>query len=58
MRSIRILIVEDELIVSEEIKEILISEGLEVVGQCRSADEALELIMEKPVDVALQGQLQ
>ena len=53
MRNIKILIVEDELIVSEEIKELLTSKGYEVIGQCTEGEEALSLLSTTQVDVAL-----
>ncbi len=53
MQNIRVLIVEDELIVSEEIKELLTSKGFEVVGQCTSAEEALSVLNGSPADIAL-----
>jgi DNA-binding LytR/AlgR family response regulator len=43
MEKIKILIVEDELIVSEEIKEILIESGYDVVGQADNGSKSLGL---------------
>ena len=53
MANIRVLIVEDQFIVSEEIKEILLQKGYHVVGQCASADEALSLLESQTCDVAI-----
>ncbi len=53
MANIRVLIVEDQYIVSEEIKEILIAKGFQVIGQCASANEALELLESSLCDVAI-----
>lgn len=53
MANIRVLIVEDQIIVSEEIKEILIAKGYKVIGQCTSAEEALNLLSSEVCDVAI-----
>lgn len=53
MARVRILIVEDQVIVSEEIKEILMAKGYDVVAQCTSADEALEELKNHTCDVAI-----
>lgn len=53
MASARILIVEDQVIVSEEIKEILLAKGYDVIAQCTSASEALEVLQTKACDVAI-----
>ena len=53
MDNIRIVIVEDELIVSEEIKEVLILQGYDVVGQCSSAAETMQLLSSQGIDIAL-----
>ena len=53
MANIRVLIVEDQYIVSEEIKEILLAKGYQVIGQCTSADEALGLLNKDKCDVAI-----
>jgi len=53
MRKIKVLIVEDELIVSEEIKELLSTKGYDVVDQCTSALEAQRVLSEMKVDVAI-----
>lgn len=53
MQQIKILVVEDEWIVSEEIKEILEKNGFEVIGQASDAASALELSIQNPPDIAL-----
>lgn len=53
MSSARILIVEDQVIVSEEIKEILLAKGYEVIAQCTSAEEAHEALEKYACDVAI-----
>ena len=52
MKTIKVLIVEDEWIVSEEIKEVLESKGFLVVGQAED-ESALELMNENPADIIL-----
>ena len=51
--KINVLIVEDEWITSEEIKEVLEANEIRVVGQTDNAEEALALTSENKVDVAL-----
>lgn len=53
MRKIKVLIVEDIWIVSEEIKEIMESSGFEVIGQAEDSDSAMEILSETPSDVVL-----
>ncbi len=53
MNAIRVIIVEDEWIVSEEIKEMLKTNGFHVVGQAEDAVSAMNLLEEHTVDVAL-----
>lgn len=53
MSSIKVLIVEDELIVSEEIKELLSLAGFQVIGQATSGVEALTYMEQHKADVAL-----
>ena len=53
MSKIKILIVEDEWIVSEELKEILIKHDFEVVGQAESGSQALAIVDENTPDIAL-----
>jgi DNA-binding LytR/AlgR family response regulator len=60
MYRIKVLIVEDELIVSEEIKEILHKNHYQVVGQVDNATEALEIFqLDKPdiilMDIHIKG---
>lgn len=48
-----ILIVEDELIISEMMADMLIDLGYNVVGQARNYNEATNFLNQKPVDIAL-----
>lgn len=51
--KINVLIVEDEWITSEEIKEVLEKNGMNVVGQEDNASAALQVAKEKVIDIAL-----
>ena len=51
--AIKVLLVEDEWIVSEELKELLNEEGFSVVGQADNSHSALELLGHYKPDVAL-----
>ncbi|MEP4532698.1 MAG: response regulator [Cyclobacteriaceae bacterium] len=53
MQQIKILVVEDEWVVSEEVKEILEKNNFEVVGQAADAQTALEIAEEFKPDIAL-----
>jgi len=53
MSTIRILIVEDELIIAEDIKIELESLGYEVIGIAATYDEAIELFNNYHPDVML-----
>lgn len=53
MSKLKILIVEDELVIAEDLKEILEELGYEVCGIAISSREALALIDEKSPDLAL-----
>jgi DNA-binding LytR/AlgR family response regulator len=53
LNQVHILIVEDELIIAEDLKDILQSQGYNVIGIAVSAREALQFLEEKPVDLAL-----
>ncbi len=53
MSKIKILIVEDELIIAEDLKDILESLDYEVCGIAISAREALQLLEEHAPDIAL-----
>lgn len=50
---INVLIVEDEWITSEEIKEVLERNEINVVAQADNAEEALAIVKENAIDVAL-----
>ncbi|MBL7847774.1 MAG: response regulator [Cyclobacteriaceae bacterium] len=62
MNNLQITIVEDELIVSEDLRQILLDEGYDVTGCFETAEEALEhlkavhtdLVM---IDIRLKGQM-
>jgi two-component system, response regulator PdtaR len=49
----RVVIAEDEAIIRLDLKEILESEGYEVVGETARGDEALELVREMKPDLAI-----
>ncbi len=53
MQNIEVLIVEDELIVAEEIKEILLKNGYQIYGQFDDSVECLEKIKSSKPDIAL-----
>ncbi|EAZ80940.1 response regulator [Algoriphagus machipongonensis] len=53
LSQINILIVEDELIIAEDLKDILESQGYHVSGIAVSAREALQIIEEHHIDIAL-----
>lgn len=53
MEKIKILVVEDEWVVSEEILEILEKNGFEVIGQAEDAVEALAIAGRHIPDIAL-----
>lgn len=53
MEAIKVLIVEDEWIVSEEIKEVLKKNGFEITGQAEDAVSALKMARENKPDIAL-----
>ncbi len=51
--SARVVIAEDEAIVRLDLKEILVTAGYEVVGECGRGDEAVELVEEHQPDLAI-----
>lgn len=51
--NINVLIVEDEWITSEEIKEVLEADGFTIVGQADNAEDALKIVRNHPIDIAL-----
>lgn len=51
--TIRVLIVEDEFITSDGIKDELLSIGYQISGQARSADEALEFLEKGDTDISV-----
>ncbi|MFT4738884.1 MAG: DNA-binding LytR/AlgR family response regulator [Cyclobacteriaceae bacterium] len=53
MQKIKVLIVEDEWIVSEELKELLVKHDFEVIGQAEDANAAMELAAANTPDILL-----
>ncbi|REE05756.1 LytR/AlgR family response regulator transcription factor [Marinoscillum furvescens] len=53
MEALKVLIVEDEMIIAESISDMLSELGYEVMGICIRAKQALEFIRKNPPDVAL-----
>ncbi|MBN1183825.1 MAG: response regulator [Bacteroidales bacterium] len=53
MNNLKTLIVEDELVIAEDIKLILIELGYEVVGIARSYDQAIDILNQNNIDLAL-----
>lgn len=53
MNKVKILVVEDEFIVAEEISEVLNLHNFEVVGKASNASDALELVKDKHPDIVL-----
>jgi DNA-binding LytR/AlgR family response regulator len=51
--KVKLLIVEDEVLVAEDLKDDLIKSGFEVVGTAISDDEALDIIEKKQPDLVL-----
>ncbi|WP_448661939.1 response regulator [Sphingomonas sp. CJ20] len=59
LRGRQVLVVEDEPLVALELVSILRDVGAEIVGPAASADQAMALIADAPIDVALlDGNLQ
>lgn len=53
MRPLRILVIEDELLIGLEIESVLVDAGLEVIGPVATIDDALSRIAATPIDGAL-----
>ncbi len=53
MDRIKVLIVEDEWLVSEEIKELLLKNNFNVIGQAEDAQSAMELVSSEQPDIAI-----
>ena len=53
LRSLRVLVAEDELLISQLIREILVSLECTVIGPSRTLDEALRAIRMNDIDGAL-----
>ena len=63
VRGRRVLVVEDEYILAEDLREELEREGAEVLGPVPTVEEALELLRSTPkpymaiLDINLQGEM-
>ena len=53
MEKYKVLIIEDELIIAEDIKDILEHASYEVIGMAASGKEAIELLSEVMPDILL-----
>ena len=53
MEKIKVLIVEDELIVSEELRELMLRNDYDVIGQAADSNGAMELITQQVPDIIL-----
>ncbi|KAB7885875.1 response regulator [Poseidonibacter ostreae] len=53
MDKVRILLIEDEKIVSLELKSILEKLGYEVIGIAQTAEEAYSIALNKPIDLVI-----
>ncbi|MEZ5218140.1 MAG: response regulator [Ilumatobacteraceae bacterium] len=51
--SIRVVIAEDEAIIRLDLRETLVEEGYDVVGECGRGDQAIDLIREHQPDLAI-----
>lgn len=52
-KSVRVIIAEDEAIIRLDLKEILVEEGYEVVGETGRGDEVVDLVRERKPDLAI-----
>ncbi|MES2707328.1 MAG: response regulator [Verrucomicrobiota bacterium] len=53
MNALRILVVEDEILVARDLKATLTKQGFEVTGVCRTGEEALEAVRRDRPEVVL-----
>ncbi|UXP31547.1 response regulator [Reichenbachiella agarivorans] len=53
MSELRVLIVEDELIIARDLQDILKSQGHQVIGIARTAQKALEILKQETPDLIL-----
>lgn len=53
MEKIRVIIVEDEFVIAEDISEYLKSEGYDVLSVFNNAEDALAFALENPTDILL-----
>ena len=51
--TVRIVIAEDEAIIRLDLRETLVEEGYEVVGEAANGDEAITLIRQLRPDLAI-----
>ena len=51
--TVRIVIAEDEAIIRLDLRETLVEEGYEVVGEATNGDEAIALIRQLQPDLAI-----
>lgn len=51
--KVKVLVVEDEVIVAEELVQLLTIEGYDIIGRATSASQALQLCRQNPPDIAL-----
>jgi len=53
LRSVRVVIAEDEAIIRLDLKEVLVAAGYDVVGETGRGDEAVQLVAEHQPDLAI-----
>lgn len=53
LEGVRVLVVEDEMLVCMDIEDMLVGFGCEVVGPAARVDQALELVERAPIDLAM-----
>src|SRR5688572_4469572 len=53
MENIRVLVVEDKLMIAEHIASMLKKNSMDVIGMCASGEEAIEMSREKNPDLIL-----
>jgi DNA-binding LytR/AlgR family response regulator len=53
MQAIRVLIVEDKMLISEDISSVLTTAGMTVVGMCTTGEEAIEISKREVPDIII-----
>jgi len=53
LKGLRVLLVEDEMIVAMHIEDVLRDAGCEIVGRAGTLQSALALVRDEPLDIAL-----